>query len=282
MTPLSSRPTSNAAKDVSRPGLSAWGASQSRGSHRELSPISTTFNQSRSSTASQDFNLRSPLSPVGSVTSLNSAAAPGSRHSARSPSITSPPPGITPPPAAARSRNIASFSNNHQTSAVAAASGLGGTGSSSGGGPSRTFRASPSLSQSSYNPPTPTSATASSSSGQSGSVNRIVTSQIFILLSTIKDIDKDKAKWDTEARKIREVRATIDRMKALMPQILTLKSAGRVQRHGSLRKIPPTTHRQQCRHHMEHIPKRAFGQLPNACIGDQKDHERLFTGYSDR
>lgn len=209
LRPPSNAPSSSGSTARSRPG--AWTATRAHGARRELSPISTSFSQSRPPTAFQESGLESPWSPIvpaigsgfGGVSSLN-------RQNARSPSVTSSPPGIASPPGfslgVSRSQTIASFSDSQQASAAAAAPGLVGGASSSGGSSSRNFRASPSLSQSSYTSPTPTSSSAISGSGQSGSVNKIVTTQLFLLLSTIKNIKKETARWEIEAEKIRKVR----------------------------------------------------------------------------
>lgn len=209
------RPPSNAASSSessarsSRPG--AWTATRANGARRDLSPISTSFNQHRPPTSSHESTLGSPWSPIAPASTTN--AAPLSsfpRQNARSPSLTSPPPGIAPPPGlpfvGARSQTIALTSDTHPASAAAATSqGLVGGASSSAGTSSRNFRASPSLSQSSYNSPTPTSGSSLSASAQSGSVNKIVTTQLFLLLSTIRDVKKDTARWEAEAEKIRKV-----------------------------------------------------------------------------
>lgn len=217
MTNPPPRPPSNAhtPSQESFPGSAsgAWSSlQQSHEGRRELSPISTTFNQNRPSTASYDLTSRSPWSPLGSAVGVTSpTAASSGRQSARSPSITSPP-GIAPPPGlssgANRSRNIASISNPLQASAAAASSRpLGGAGSS-GGSSSRNVRASPSLSQSSHTPTTPTLGYSSSISGQagSGSVDKITTAQLFILLSQVKD-ERDASKLETAAERLKKVRS---------------------------------------------------------------------------
>lgn len=189
-----------------------WGVNQPQQPRRDISPILTSFNSSLprpgSSTGGSSQNplpSHNPWSPaVANPTSSNHV---GVRQNNQSPSLASPLSGVTAPPGLQQSLSTSLLTGGRPRTTAATASlqaANGGGGPNSSGASSKNFRGSPSLSQPSYTSPTTPSIPGQPGAGQSGSLSKIVITQLFLLLSTIKD-DKDSPRWDSEAEKIRKV-----------------------------------------------------------------------------
>lgn len=200
---------------------SAWGPSQSQSLARRVTPISTSIGQNSprptntlQSPRNSERNLWSPASSTFPPLSGTS-----SRQGLRSPSSSNTNSLFSPPsigqhqqqPAqlsgllsSARPRTIAPLASSQSASAAAITQGtsLGGT---SSGGSTRNFRASPSIIQSNFSLPSPSSLTAlGQGTGQTGQLSKIVVAQLFLLLSTLKE-DKDKSKWESQVDQIKKV-----------------------------------------------------------------------------
>ena len=210
-----------ASSSSSRSQQSAWGSSQIQPlARRGLPPLSTSVGQNpqRPTNALQsprnsERNLWSPAAstfpPLSATSSRQGYRSPSTNNSI---SLFSPPPvGQQQQPAqlsgllsSIRPRTIAPSATTQSASAAAISQGSSLGGSSSGGS-SRNFRASPSITQSNFSLPSPSSANAlGQATGQTGQLSKIVVAQLFLLLSTLKE-DKDKSKWESQVDQIKKV-----------------------------------------------------------------------------
>ena len=193
---------------------SAWGsgASQQSTSRRGLTPISTSNNPNLPRPTSSSNSPRNPWSPINQSHTGSSAE---SRAQGRSSSISSTHSPFSPPLSStqqapsgfaqghtARSRTATNPSTSQLASS--ASTSQGGASAATSGSAGRYSRASPSLSQTSSTAGTGSIQLQTSGAGQSGQLSKIVSAQLSLLLSTIKD-DKDRAKWDSQREQIRKV-----------------------------------------------------------------------------
>ncbi|KAF2165848.1 hypothetical protein M409DRAFT_67163 [Zasmidium cellare ATCC 36951] len=166
-----------------------------------LTPISTSSAIHNSFAAAN----RPAQSPTGASSNYISAAA-NRQITSRQSSTSSASSFVSPPgsvgPLGNRSRNATAAGSPRLAASIASLSsaGIG----SAGGGTSRLARHSPSLSlsNSAGSPASPTGT--HSASGSSSQLTSLVLTQLNILLSTIKE-DTDRAKWETQAEKIRRL-----------------------------------------------------------------------------
>lgn len=226
------RPSHPAAKDSIAPnedqssGLqpvraqqSAWGLPAPR---RGPAPLSTTLNSSldtsssvRNSSSSSPFTSNFPpiLSPTAQDQSSRNATSSFPSRSAfpslQSGSRQGQPGHLT---LSTQARAITPSSNSQSASSAAASattSQAGGGGSAGGGGGFRnqTFSPPPLTSpvNTNFDRSTYGGRTSSSNSASQSSVSKIVDTQIFILLGSITE-KEGKAKWETQAKNIRQVR----------------------------------------------------------------------------
>lgn len=168
-----------------------------------LTPI-TTSSAIHNSFAAVNRPAQSPVGASSNYTSVAASRQIASRQSSTSSasSFVSPSGSIGPLHTGSRSRNATAAGSPRLAASLASLSSAGV--GSAGGGTSRLARHSPSLSlsNSAGSPASPTGIhNASVSSNQ---LTSLVVTQLNILLSTIKE-DTDRAKWETQAEKIRRL-----------------------------------------------------------------------------
>jgi len=183
-----------------RPQQAAWGPSTQSLGRRSLAPLSTssaTHSTRLGGSQSPRNQERNPWSPTVGVTSQGSTS---NRQPTRSSSIASSSSLFSPSPSnqqqallgsflsAGRSRPVGTPIIPQNSTSIQA---TGGSGTSSGAS-SNNFRASPSLTQSTFGSPT-TNINPGAQIGQPGSLSKIAIAQVFLLLSTMKE-DKDGSK----------------------------------------------------------------------------------------
>jgi len=183
-----------------RPQQAAWGPSLQSLGRRPLAPLSTsnTTHSTRLGGSQSPRNQeRSPWSPTVGGTSQGSGT---NRQQTRSSSIASSSSLFSPSPSSQQQALLGSLLSAGRSRAIgtpttlqnsSSTQGVGGSASSSGPS-SKTFRASPSLTQSGFGSPI-ASSNSTTQLGQSGSLSKIAIAQVFLLLSTMKE-DKDGSK----------------------------------------------------------------------------------------
>ncbi|KAI9726177.1 MAG: hypothetical protein M1828_001850 [Chrysothrix sp. TS-e1954] len=193
---------------------SAWGSasSQTLSSRRGLTPIATSANPNSSRPTSSSHSPRNPWSPINQSQTTSSVE---SRAQGRSSSISSSHSAFSPPlPPSQQTHSFSSqaytprsrTSTNPSTSQLApnTASSQGAASGAPSGSAGRYTRASPSLSQSGFVSAPGSIQLPASGAGQSGQLSKIVSAQLSLLLSTIKD-DKDRTKWESQREQIRKL-----------------------------------------------------------------------------
>lgn len=232
----------------------AWGSSvqhpqqqqqqqQDHGAWRGLPPISTAPAASSQSpsraafspTSSHPLATRQILSRDSSASSSSSLFSPllsSSQHHQ--------------PRTAAASPHLASVAGHPSTAHSGAGAGIGAAGGGSSRPTSRLFaRPSPSLSIStSTNNPTSPHSTGPQSAGPSSQLTSLVTTQLNILLSTLKE-NKDRAKWEAQVDKIAKV-CTFRRQSMVCNMLTRFCLAGRCTRYGGVHSLLPPASPKQC------------------------------------
>lgn len=222
----SSSKTSSSTLRLVKGQPSAWGQSgPGSSSRRGLTPLSTTSeslsDSNRKANASSPSHFSSAFPPIPSSLPSQDSGRGTSSASASNPlqtgfqQVSQAHPVLSP-----RSRTITPSSNTQPISSAAASTTAsqvgGGGGSGGGGGLNRTQTFSPPLSQYTVGSPTSatfdrsghTGSTPSSATASSSTVTRIVDTQIFLLLGSITE-KEGKAKWESQAEQIQNVRSQV-------------------------------------------------------------------------